>query len=69
MCEACPTMIDHNAPNPGLLPDEEGYVAGSGMPLMDRLRNLQKGYDRRFALCYLADEVWAALEEALGDSE
>ena len=35
----------------------------SDLPLMEQLRNLEKGYDRKFALSFMADEVWAALEE------
>ncbi len=33
------------------------------VPLMDGLRNLEKGYDRKFALSFEADRVWLALEE------
>lgn len=33
-----------------------------GVPLMEGLRNLEKGYDRKFALAYCKDDVWRALE-------
>lgn len=32
------------------------------VPLMKGLRNLEKGYNRKFALSYCADDVWRALE-------
>lgn len=33
-----------------------------GVSLMEGLRNLEKGYDRKFALSYCANDVWRALE-------
>ncbi len=37
-------------------------AAATRPPLMEGLRNLTTGYDRKFALSYCADDVWAALE-------
>jgi hypothetical protein len=33
--------------------------------LMEFLHNLEIGYNRKFALSFLADEVWEALEAAV----
>lgn len=37
-------------------------MSAAAQPLIESLRNLEIGYDRRYALCYLNNEVWEALQ-------